>query len=480
MYAMQNTKLSSRLVNKIDGLVRDFWWRFEKGNHGIHLKAWDKLCLPKSLGGLGFRKTKEMNQAFLAKWGWNILNGSQSLCCRVLTAKYLKGKDILSCSNGQWDLQKLRDTFDRETVSGILKGGHPSGIGTDRWIWTLESKGCFSSKSAYLVQAMDRAPHCEVAPKLWNKLWNSKTLERHKVLWWCILSSALPVRAEIGKRFHIVDTSCPLCGLGDESIEHLFLSCNVAFYLWRSSPWGICPVCDTGIRVWDWVKFIWDLNNRGIQADDVFLYASIVVDTIWRVHNEKVHNNCSPDIKKCIDNICTSYADCHSSLLPSPTPDLKEAWSPPPLDWIKLNCDVKVGFNSMCIAVVARNHVGRVIRVQTAREDFSEVLCGEAAACCLAVSVALELGSKFVIVENDSRVIINALNGMDSHWSLENYVSFCTKSSPSFISCNFSYVSRTCNFAAHNVARWAFAHQVFGNIPVASLPDNIFCNDHEV
>uniref|UniRef100_A0A803Q6A7 Reverse transcriptase domain-containing protein n=1 Tax=Cannabis sativa TaxID=3483 RepID=A0A803Q6A7_CANSA len=98
MYAMQATKLSSRMVNKIDGMVRDFWWGFEKGNHGIHLRAWDKLCLPKSRGGLGFRKTKEMNQAFLAKWGWNILTGSQSLCSSVLRAKYLKGQDFLSCN----------------------------------------------------------------------------------------------------------------------------------------------------------------------------------------------------------------------------------------------------------------------------------------------------------------------------------------------------------------------------------------------
>ncbi|KAM6544692.1 hypothetical protein CsatB_025428 [Cannabis sativa] len=97
IYAMQTTKLSSRLVKRINVLVRDFWWGFEKGNHGLHLKAWDKLCLPKSLGGLGFRKTEEMNLAFLAKWGWNILKGSQSLCCKILEAKYLKGKDFLSC-----------------------------------------------------------------------------------------------------------------------------------------------------------------------------------------------------------------------------------------------------------------------------------------------------------------------------------------------------------------------------------------------
>ncbi|XP_030479108.1 uncharacterized protein LOC115696343 [Cannabis sativa] len=54
MYAMQTTKLSNRLATKIDGLVRDFWWGSEKVNHGLHLKAWDKFFLPKSLGGLGF------------------------------------------------------------------------------------------------------------------------------------------------------------------------------------------------------------------------------------------------------------------------------------------------------------------------------------------------------------------------------------------------------------------------------------------
>ncbi|XP_060974319.1 uncharacterized protein LOC133039432 [Cannabis sativa] len=548
MYAMQTTKLSSRMVNRIDSLVRDFWWGFEKGNHGLHLKAWDKLCLPKSLGGLGFRKTKEMNQAFLANWGWSILNGSQSLCSKVLLAKYLRGKDLLSCryknsdswfwksvvkatsilkkgacklvangestniwsdpwiphlkdfcpkrirdgpfnpikvaelilDNGQWDIQKLRCLFDHETVAAILKGGHPSGLGPDRWVWTLESSGQFTSKSAYLSQALERAPHCVVAPKLWNKLWNSKILERHKIMWWSILSNALPVRAVIARRFQIADTNCPLCGSGEESVEHLFLSCEVAQHLWRSSPWGIYPVCDTGIRVWDWVKFIWDLKYKGANVDDIFLYASIIVDTLWRVRNDKIHNNCPVDFNKCFDIICTSYADMYDSLLTSPTPVLPIAWSPPPLDWIKLNCDVKVGLESMCIAVVTRDHFGRVLRVHTAREEFSDALCGEAAACCLAVSIALDSGYKFVIVENDSRVVIDAINGKVSHWALVNYISFCTKSSPSFDSCIFSYVSRTCNFAAHNVARWAFAHQMYGSLPVSSIPDALFCNDREV
>ncbi|XP_060965593.1 uncharacterized protein LOC133034514 [Cannabis sativa] len=61
IYTMQTTRLSKKLASKIDGMFRDFWWGCEQGNMGICLKAWDRLCLPKSRGGLGFRKTLEMN-----------------------------------------------------------------------------------------------------------------------------------------------------------------------------------------------------------------------------------------------------------------------------------------------------------------------------------------------------------------------------------------------------------------------------------
>ncbi|KAM6570726.1 hypothetical protein CsatB_018711 [Cannabis sativa] len=173
------------------------------------------------------------------------------------------------------------------------------------------------------------------------------------------------------------------------------------------------------------MKFIWDLKKRGIRVEDVFLYASIVVDPIWRMRNEKVHNNTNPDVLKCIDNIYASFVELHGSLLPIPSSIVRESWSPPPQDWIKINCDVRVGLESMCTAVVARNHMRRVIWVHTARLDFSDVLCGEAATCCLGVSLAMEFGSKFVNVESDSRLAINALNGKEFYWALDNYVSFC-------------------------------------------------------
>uniref|UniRef100_A0A803P0N1 Reverse transcriptase zinc-binding domain-containing protein n=1 Tax=Cannabis sativa TaxID=3483 RepID=A0A803P0N1_CANSA len=472
MYAMQTTKLSNRLVTRIDGMVRDFWWGFEKGNHGLHLKAWDKLCLPKSRGGLGFRKTKEMNLAFLAKWEWNLLTGSQSLCCRILEAKYLKGKELFHCkykdsdswfwknvvketnilrqgackvvsdgkdkriwedpwvthgksfipksngsssdgfnkvadiltSDGKWDIQKLTGLFDHDTIAAILKGGHPSGNGSDKWIWTKDRNGRFSCKSAYLIQALQRAPSCDVAPSLWNRLWNSKILERHKVLWWCILSNALPLRAIIKKRFYIEEVICFLCGREEESAEHLFLSCDFAFHLWRSSPWGIYPVTGSGIRVWDWVKFLWGLGSKGLNVEEVFIYASVVVDTIWRARNDKIHNNYSPNLDNCIDSTLCIFTNLKGTLLPDVVPIQREDWRHPPQDWLKLNCDVRVGLGSSGIAVVARNHLGEVVWVHSARLDYADALCGEAAAVCLALETAKLNGDlEFELIAHKAR-----------------------------------------------------------------------------
>ncbi|XP_060960794.1 uncharacterized protein LOC133031329 [Cannabis sativa] len=468
LYAMQTTKLSDRMVKRIDGLVRDFWWGFEKGNQGLHLRAWDKLSLPKSLGGLGFRKTNEMNLAFLAKWdsdSWfwkNVVKAKAILrkgACKLVGhgrdtciwrdpwIPHLKGfilkpigeispnlncvADLLTDSSS-WDTSKLKRLFDKDTVSAILKGGNPLSQDVDRWGWILESNGRFTSKSSYLAQALERASHCEVAHLLWNKLWNSKVLERHKILWWCILSTALPVRAVIGRRFQIEDTRCPLCGRGRNLLNTFFFRVMWRYTFGTPLLWGIYPICGNGIRVWDWIKFLWSLKNKGIREEKI-----------------------------------------HASLVTPPTPISEEKWNPPPEDWIKLNCDVRVGRASMCTAIVARNHQGKVIRIHMTQLDFSDALCREAAACCSTISLAIDLGFKFIIIESDSRLAINVLNGKESHWALENYASFCLRSTPSFISCNFMNISRHCNYAVHNVAKWTFTHQIFGCIPVSDLQENL-------
>ena len=57
--------------------------------------SWEKLCEPKECGGMDFKELKYFNLALLAKQGWRLQNGHNSLLYRVLKAKYFPNGDFL-------------------------------------------------------------------------------------------------------------------------------------------------------------------------------------------------------------------------------------------------------------------------------------------------------------------------------------------------------------------------------------------------
>jgi len=50
--------------------------------------AWDKICRPKKLGGLGLRKTSAINTAFVAKLSWKFLTQSNNYWVQQMRVKY--------------------------------------------------------------------------------------------------------------------------------------------------------------------------------------------------------------------------------------------------------------------------------------------------------------------------------------------------------------------------------------------------------
>ncbi|XP_019183735.1 PREDICTED: uncharacterized protein LOC109178652 [Ipomoea nil] len=71
----------------IEGTMNRYWWDSGADNR-IHWKAWDKLCIPKKYGGLGFKDLRAFNLAMLGKQAWRMLTKPDSLVARVYKARY--------------------------------------------------------------------------------------------------------------------------------------------------------------------------------------------------------------------------------------------------------------------------------------------------------------------------------------------------------------------------------------------------------
>ena len=65
-----------------------FWWGSQENEKKIHWIDWEKLCLPKEAGGMGFHDLHHFNLVMLAKQGWKLIHETESLVAKILKAKY--------------------------------------------------------------------------------------------------------------------------------------------------------------------------------------------------------------------------------------------------------------------------------------------------------------------------------------------------------------------------------------------------------
>ena len=83
------------LCAKLDHMLNSFWWGNGRDLKGIRWMRWEKLCVQKKKGGMGFKKLHEFNLALLGKQGWLLVNDSESLVARIFKGKYYNDVEFL-------------------------------------------------------------------------------------------------------------------------------------------------------------------------------------------------------------------------------------------------------------------------------------------------------------------------------------------------------------------------------------------------
>lgn len=102
--------------------------------------------------------------------------------------------------------------------------------GLDALIWAQGDSGYYSPKDGYsfLVQKKGWGN-----PEWWAKLiWKLNGPAKAKILIWCLLKRKVPTWDSLQARYLAGPGRCPLCKSEEESIKHLFLSCEVSKKIW--------------------------------------------------------------------------------------------------------------------------------------------------------------------------------------------------------------------------------------------------------
>ncbi|GKV30135.1 hypothetical protein SLEP1_g38990 [Rubroshorea leprosula] len=121
----------------------------------------------------------------------------------------------------------------------------------DEWEWRHSKDGLYSTSIAYEMLTKDERGLVET--KFFKRVWNPILPSKIAAFNWKVMMDRIPTKLNLFKRGVIKDMEdgkCTLCEVEDEDINHLFLNCNVARWLWMACAnwWGITIKLDKECR----------------------------------------------------------------------------------------------------------------------------------------------------------------------------------------------------------------------------------------
>ncbi len=128
-------------------------------------------------------------------------------------------------------------------------------------------------------------------------------------------------------------------------------------------------------------------------------------------------------------------------------------------DVIKLNVDAAIVSNRAAIAVVARNSKGIILNAWVKELMNLDSLVAKASAILWAMELAIVEGFGKVTIKSDAKVCIDELSSSEasSNWKISTLIGQSLALVNRFSFCDFQWIRRDANQAAHALAKVAFS-----------------------
>jgi ribonuclease HI len=407
--------------------------------------------------------------------------------CRNVTGEEDKTVNHLFSSDGKaWNEVAVREMFPEDLAAKILKIPISSEGCSDFASWPHTKGGIYTVRSGYnLARSLSFWQYSSLAQRgsssdfmenenIWRKLWKIQCPNRMKIILWRMAHNCLPTGDQLQRRAIPTRYECIFCNR-DETVEHCFFKCHYVKEIWSElkKSFHISLNLKAFIHIQQWL-LDWIRDASEVQS----LTFAVATWHIWENRNnvrngESLYHphRVAGKIKAYIDFILlNNFRSTQSTRRENQTSVLK--WSPPSEGSMMVNVDAALFSQSqrMGVGIVIRDHLGRL---QAARRRYVDQVVTPELAEAIAMRCALEFaedgGFQRIVVASDCDALVNKVNSTAIDRSQIGAVVYDIKSWASkFVSCSFIHVNRSCNEAAHVLARSA-EHDVestwFSDVP---------------
>ncbi|XP_028754982.1 uncharacterized protein LOC114714409 [Neltuma alba] len=282
LYPMQVAKLPVTICNEVEKLQRGFIWD-DLQERKAHPIGWDKICLPKNVGGLGFRKLSSMNKACGVKIAWKLKSESTRLWADVLRHKYIYSRtgcewEAKATDSRLWHFICQQQQILNQGICWQIRNGCTVKFFTDAWL-----KPFFFLKDVCMRHVSDIELESVVATWVSNGQWDYNRL-----------SSILPPDI-----INMLIAKCPPNEvLGDDIL--IWGGNNSGQFKIKDAYWmiedkGNSPISRVFDVIWKW---------KGVERIRVFLWL-MVQDRLPTNERRSRWSLTSPNCPWCCDSVET-------------------------------------------------------------------------------------------------------------------------------------------------------------------------------
>ncbi|KAI8560463.1 hypothetical protein RHMOL_Rhmol04G0257600 [Rhododendron molle] len=267
---------------------------------------------------------------------------------------------------------------------------------------------------------------------MWAAIWKLDIPHKMRHFWWRACSNSLATKENLVRRKCGVSKGCPICGVVDESIEHVIFDCE-----WVRAVWFGCNVYlnlnqENSSSIQKWTSQVGE-NLKGEQLSQFLGKAVTVAWFIWKTRNEFIFNSDPIFPEKTVRRAFQALREFSKTRIPPSIhvdnlscEDNLSHWKAPDQGNFKFNCDVAVSSQGReaVAASVLRNWKGELVDGRVARAKISSPLQGELIAIRLACVMARALGISNACIESDNQQAIKlSVFELDLPWEVLALVS---------------------------------------------------------